>query len=101
MRTRKVTVEPYGTHLYIATSEKAWAMLELDPEECVGAVTIHKGRMYVALPESYQEEVVWHEAHHVARMLNGAHGVLTDHSEHEIDVYLQEHVVRLIRGIYK
>jgi len=101
MRTQRVTVEPFNRPLYIARSEQAWDMLELDPEDCVGAVLVHKGKMYVALPETYNEEVVWHEAHHVARMLNREHGIITDGNDHEIDAYLQEHVVRLIKTVYK
>ena len=75
-------------------------MLELDTEEMVGAVTYRKGHMYVALPEVYNEEITWHEAHHVARIVNGVHGVGTDSQEHEIDAYMQEHVVRLIKSVY-
>lgn len=101
MRTKKVIVEPYNISLYIATSDEAWEMLELDRDDCVGAVTTHKGRMYVALPLVWDESTVWHEAHHVARMLNKAHGVETCGMDHEIDAYLQEAVVRLIKPIYK
>ena len=100
MRTKKVILEPYGVAIYIATSPEAWDMLELDTEDMVGAVTYRNGSMYVALPEVYNEEITWHEAHHVARIVNGVHGVVTDHQEHEIDAYMQEHVVRLIKSVY-
>ena len=96
----KVWVEPYKFPLYIATSDEQWDLLDLDRNAMEGAVLTHKGKMYVALPEDYEEYVTWHEAHHVARMLNGAHGVPTDADEHEIDCYLQESVVRLIKGVY-
>jgi len=101
MKAKKVRVEPFGFPLYIATSDESWEMLDLDREALAGAVLTHRGKMYVALPEAYEEDTVWHEAHHVARMLNGAHGVATDPEEHEADCYLQEHVVRLIRTVYK
>jgi hypothetical protein len=97
VRTKKVVVEPYGIDLYIATSDAAWEMLELDRDDCVGAVTTHKGRWYIALPEVWDESTTWHEAHHVARMINHAHGVETVGMDHEIDAYMQEHVVRLIK----
>jgi hypothetical protein len=97
MRTKKVVIEPYGTPLYIATSDKAWDMLGLDREDCVGAVTAHHGRWYVALPEIWDESTVWHEAHHVARMIAHVHGVETTGDDHEIDAYTQEYVVRLIK----
>lgn len=97
MKTKKVIVEPYGTSLYIATSDEAWEMLELDRDDCVGAVLAHKGRWYVALPEVWDESTTWHEAHHVARMLAGVHGVETISTDHEIDAYTMEHVVRLIK----
>ena len=101
MKSHKVRVEPFDIPLYIALSDDAWEMLELDRDAMAGAVLTEKGRMYVALPEEYEEFTVWHEAHHVARMLNGAHGVITDSQEHEADCYLQEHVVRLIQSVYK
>ena len=101
MKAHKVRVQPYDIPIYIATSDASWDMLELDREAMAGAVLTHKGNMYVALPEEYEEFVTWHEAHHVARMLNGAHGVTTDADEHEVDCYLQEHVVRLIHAVYK
>ena len=101
MKAHKVRVEPFDIPIYIATSDESWDMLELDRDAMAGAVLTHKGKMYVALPAEYEEFVTWHEAHHVARMLNGAHGVGTDSEEHEIDCYLQEHVVRLIHSVYK
>jgi hypothetical protein len=61
-----------------------WENLELDRNAMEGAVLTHNGKMYVALPESYEEYVTWHEAHHVARILNGAHGVPTDADEHDL-----------------
>lgn len=97
MRTKKVVVEPYGVPLYIATSAKAWAMLDIDPEECMGAVTVHNSRWYVALPEKWDESTTWHEAHHIARMIAKHHGVITCGDDHEIDAYTQEHIVRLIK----
>jgi hypothetical protein len=100
MKPAKVWVEPYKFPLYIATSDESWELLDLDRNAMEGAVLTHKGKMYVALPEDYEEYVTWHEAHHVARMLNGAHGVPTDADEHEVDCYLQEHVVRLIKSVY-
>jgi hypothetical protein len=102
MRTVKIMVQPYNYPLYIATSEQAWDMLGLEPGDCYGAVVSHKGKMYVALPESYREDVTWHEAHHVARMINAHHGVPTCSDEHEADCYMQEHVVSLIKKkVYK
>ena len=100
MKPARVLVEPFNFPIYIATSDESWDKLELDRDAMEGAVLTYGGKMYVALPESYEEYVTWHEAHHVARMLNGAHGVPTDADEHEADVYLQEQVVRLIKKVY-
>jgi len=100
MKPARVLVEPFKFPLYIATTDQQWEDLELDKNQMEGAVLTHKGKMFVALPDDYEEYVVWHEAHHVARMLNGAHGVPTDADEHEADVYMQEHVVRLIKQVY-
>jgi len=100
MKPARVLVEPFNFPIYIATSDESWDKLELDRSAMEGAVLTHGGKMYVALPECYEEYVTWHEAHHVARMLNGAHGVPTDADEHEADVYLQEQVVRLIKKVY-
>ena len=100
MKPARVLVEPFKFPIYIATSDQQWENLDLDRNAMEGAVLTHNGKMYVALPEDYEEYVTWHEAHHVARMLNGAHGVPTDADEHEADVYMQEHVVRLIKAVY-
>ena len=100
MKATKIRVEPYDIPIYIATSDESWEMLELDREAMAGAVLTHNNNMYVALPAEYEEFTVWHEAHHVARMLNGAHGVTTTSDEHEIDCYVQEHVVRKIQSVY-
>tara|TARA_R110000796_G_scaffold150535_1_gene267258 strand:+ start:562 stop:912 length:351 start_codon:yes stop_codon:yes gene_type:complete len=100
MKPKRVIVEPFRFPIYIATSDESWEELDLDRNAMEGAVLTFKGKMYVALPEDYEEYVTWHEAHHVARMLNGAHGVPTDADEHEADCYLQEHVVRLIKSVY-
>jgi len=96
----RVWVEPYKFPLYIATSDEQWELLALDRNAMEGAVLTHKGKMYVALPEEYEEYVTWHEAHHVARLINDAHNVPTDADEHEVDCYLQESVVRLIKSVY-
>jgi hypothetical protein len=96
-KAKKVIVEPYAVPIYIATSDEAWELLELDRDDCIGSVLTYKGRWYVALPEVWDESTTWHEAHHIARMLNDHHGVITTGTDHEIDAYLQEHIVRLIK----
>lgn len=98
MRTKKITIEPYSAQVYLATSKKAWRMLGVEKDQAAGFVVRHKSKLYIGLHEEYDEEAVWHEAHHAARMINKSHGIDTDHDEHEIDAYMQEHIVRLIKS---
>ena len=100
MRTKKIVLEPFEAPLYIATSPRAWEMLGQDPEEIVGCVMHHRGKMYILLPAEYEEFVVWHEAHHAARIINDHYGVITTPEDHEADVYMQEAIVRAVKRYY-
>ena len=65
-----------------------------------GCVTFVEGRWTMFLPPKWVEDIVWHEAHHLARLVNADMGVVTTADEHEIDVLTQESIVRQVRRVY-
>lgn len=100
MNTKKIIVEPFGMPVWVGTSEEAWDACGIDRDACYGAVTTSKGKTWVLLQEEYDEGTVSHEAHHLSRMVSDHHGINTTADDHEIDAYLQEHIVRLIKACY-
>ena len=100
MRTKKITIEPFGMPVYIGTSDDAWEACGISRDACYGAVATSKGKTWILLQEEYDEGTVGHEAHHLARMVSDHHGIITTADDHEIDAYLQEHIVRLIKKAY-
>ena len=94
----KIVVEPFAAVVYVATSDEAWEELGIERDEVFGVVLGNDEGMFIALPEEYRECTTWHEAHHAARWLTDHYGVPTNAESHEIDVYLQEHIVRLIKS---
>ena len=100
MKTKKMTIEPFGVTLMVGTSDEAWKEHHSCKSEAYGYTLRHKGAWWILLQDQYQEDTVWHEAHHVARQINDHHGIDTTADDHEADVYLQEHIVRLIKSVY-
>ena len=100
MKPKYITVEPYAAPVRILRTKREKKAFGV-PEDTVGYCMQIGNSFAVALPWRYDESTVWHEAHHLARWLNDHHGVSTDNESHEADAYLQEHIVREIKRIYR
>lgn len=94
---KRVTVEPFNAPVTVVRSRAQWEAVGEEKGSCLGFVKTQEGRWILGLPWKYDEETLWHEAHHLARWLNAHYGVPTDADQHESDVYLQESIVRLVK----
>lgn len=100
MKPRYITVQPFDLQVRVLLTKKEWRQYKVPKGAC--AACMLRGDQYMlAFSRTYSEEEVWHEAHHLARWLNEAHGVVTDVDNHEADVYLMEHIVREVKRLYK
>lgn len=104
---RTVSVEPFGATFIVVLGEKAldklFRQMKLPPDEdpSRGAVYRFAGdeglqRLIMHLPEERDEEVLWHEALHMATALMDIHGVEISHRNDEVLAYLQSHIVRRV-----
>ena len=100
MKPRYITVQPFDLEVRILLTKKEWREHKV-PKGAMAACMVRNEQYMLALPRKYDEPATWHEAHHLARWLNEAHGVLTDVDNHEADVYLMEHIVREVKRLYK
>lgn len=96
MKPKHITVQPFNVLVRVLRSKREKREFDV-PEDAIGYCMVDHQGYTLALPWRYDEETTWHEAHHLARWLNQQHGVATDSDGHEIDVYLQEHIVREIK----
>lgn len=100
MKARRIIIQPFNVSVRILRTKKERTAFEI-PDDALGYCMTHeKEGFIITLPWKYDEETTWHEAHHLARWLNDIHGIPTSTEEHEIDVYLQEHIVREIKTTY-
>lgn len=115
LKNQTVMVEPFHVPLIVAFGRKQAEKFlkkgfKCEPpeqlESCSGFATElanSKGQLsfFVMMPKVETEAITWHEALHLATYVLDYVGVKTDPDNHEILCYLQDHIVRLIRGAYE
>lgn len=109
-----ITVEPFGCPVSVFTDQKA----AIESIKATfgkrqakrtakfmsggnGYCHMHEAKtcsyFLMVLPAEYKEFVTWHEALHMTWFIMKVHGVEVDCDNHEMQTYLQEHIVKQIK----
>jgi hypothetical protein len=102
---RVISVEPFGAAFTLVLGDRSLSRLakrlDTDLEAGANRAAVYKIQadgeaavMIMHLPEERDEELVWHEALHMATALLDIHGVEISHSNDEVMAYLQGSIVR-------
>lgn len=104
---RTVSIEPFGASFIVVLGDKALDKLfkqmrvPSDEDPARGAVYRFAAddgldRLVMHLPEQRDEEVLWHEALHMATTMMDIYGIEISHKNDEVLAYLQGSIVRQV-----
>lgn len=102
---RELSVEPFGASFTLVLGDRSLERLSkklgTDLEAGLSRAAVYRldtdggaAVMIMHLPEERDEELVWHEALHMATALLDIHNVEISHQNDEVMAYLQGSIVR-------